>query len=57
MIIEYKCECSEGKIEVMYKRPDEVKEKVKCKKCGKMAKKVFPLANFVMKTGGTRNKK
>jgi putative FmdB family regulatory protein len=57
MIIEYKCEECGEKIEVRYKVSSDIKSKVKCKKCGRMAKKVISLCNYTMKTGGTRNKK
>lgn len=57
MIIEYKCDACGNKFDKMYKSNNDVKDKIKCKKCGKMAKKAFPLCNFIMKTGGTRNKK
>lgn len=57
MIVEYKCdECGE-KFDMLVKLGKESKQKVKCKKCGHMAKKVISLVNYVMKTGGTRNKK
>ena len=56
MIAEYQCECG-NKFDKMYKSSNDIKGKVKCKLCGKMAKKTIPLVNFVMKTGGTRNKR
>ena len=57
MTIEYQCDACGNKFDKMYKSNADIKQKVKCKQCGKMAKKTFPLVNFVMKTGGTRNKK
>lgn len=57
MIVEYKCESCEEKFDVLVKLGTEAKQKMKCKKCGKMAKKMISLSNYVMKKDGTRNKK
>lgn len=56
MIIEYKCECG-NKIEMLYKKSEDIKDKLKCKKCGKMAKKAISLFDYTMEKDGTRNKK
>lgn len=55
MIIEYQCECGE-KFDKMYKSNDAVKVKIKCKKCGKLAKRKYSIFDYKMKDG-TRNRK